>query len=193
MVSITSSIWPLSICLARLSVKSLGRRTQDVGGQSESVAVHHHVHHDGPAGVGERRLQGVASPGSSTRIPRAPSAAATWLKSGFTKSVPNGTKPASCCSRTKSGRLLLKMGPPRGRQHQLNSLLKRGASRLLREPLAGTTVQTTPGTSGHLPAWFSQFKCMNRPGKPGAILAPFRLTSEKPVVRTHLRPPSLCS
>jgi hypothetical protein len=29
---------------------------------------------------------------------------------------------------------------------------------------------------------------LNRPGKPGAILASFRLTSEKPVVRAHLRP-----
>jgi hypothetical protein len=37
---------------------------------------------------------------------------------------------------------------------------------LLREPLAGTTVQTFPGTLGHLPAWFSQFSCMNWP--PGA-------------------------
>ena len=60
---------------------------------------------------------------------------------------------------------------------------------LLREPLAGTTVQTIPGTFGHLPAWFSQFKCMNRPGKLGAILAAFRLTSEGPQVRTLLRPP----
>jgi hypothetical protein len=28
---------------------------------------------------------------------------------------------------------------------------------LLREPLAGTTVYTFPGTLGHLPAWFPQF------------------------------------
>jgi hypothetical protein len=32
----------------------------------------------------------------------------------------------------------------------------------LREPLAGTTVQTLPGTPGHLPAWFPQIKYMNR-------------------------------
>src|SRR5262249_22817704 len=62
-----------------------------------------------------------------------------------------------------------------------------------REPLAGTTVQTTPGTPGHLWAWFPQFTCMDRPGELGVFLAVFRLTSEKPVVRTHLRPPSSCS
>src|SRR6516165_3857862 len=70
-----------------------------------------------------------------------------------------------------------------------NSLQKRGVSRLLREPLAGTTVQTLPGTPGHLQAWFSQVKCMNRLRELGVFLAVFRLTSEKPVVRTHLRPP----
>ena len=59
----------------------------------------------------------------------------------------------------------------------------------LPEPLAGTTVQTIPGTLGHLPARFSQFKCMNQPGKPGVILASFRLTSEGSLVRTQLRPP----
>jgi hypothetical protein len=32
---------------------------------------------------------------------------------------------------------------------------------LIREPLSGTTVQTFPGTLGHLPAWFSQFSCLN--------------------------------
>ena len=59
-----------------------------------------------------------------------------------------------------------------------NSLTERGVNRcgggrsflyraiarspmLLREPLAGTTVQTFPGTLGHLPAWSSQFSCMN--------------------------------
>jgi hypothetical protein len=31
---------------------------------------------------------------------------------------------------------------------------------LLREPLAGTTVQTFPGIPGHLRAWFSQVKRM---------------------------------
>jgi hypothetical protein len=31
--------------LARLSVKSLRRRSRDAGLQSESAAVHHHVHH----------------------------------------------------------------------------------------------------------------------------------------------------
>ena len=71
----------------------------------------------------------------------------------------------------------------------LSSLEKRGVSRLLREPLAGTTVQTLPGTPGHLQALFSQFRCMNRRGELGVFLAGFRLTSEMPVVRTHLRPP----
>ena len=70
-----------------------------------------------------------------------------------------------------------------------NSLLKRLVSRLLREPLAGTTVQTLPGTLGHLQAWFSQVKCIDQRGELGVFLAVFRLTSEKPVVRTHLRPP----
>jgi len=32
---------------------------------------------------------------------------------------------------------------------------------LLREPLAGTTVRTFPGTLGHFLAWFWQYKCMN--------------------------------
>jgi hypothetical protein len=87
-----------------------------------------------------------------------------------------------------------------------NSLFERGVNRcgwrallpmprlprsamLLREPLAGTTVHTSPGTLGHLPAWFWQYKLMNRLGRLSVILIFFRLTSEKPVVRTHLRPP----
>ena len=74
-----------------------------------------------------------------------------------------------------------------------NSLFKRGVKRLLREPLAGTTVQTTPGTSGHLPASFSQFKCMNQRAELGAILTSFRLTSEGPQVRTLLRPQGVSS
>ena len=77
------------------------------------------------------------------------------------------------------------VAPPSG----CNSLFKRGVNRLFREPLAGTTVQTTPGTLGHLSAWFSQFKCMNQRGELGAILAVFRLTSEGSLVRTQLRPP----
>ena len=64
---------------------------------------------------------------------------------------------------------------------------------LVREPLAGTTVHTFPGTPGHLLAGFPQFKSMTRPFGLRAILILFRLTSEKPVVRTHLRPPSLYS
>jgi hypothetical protein len=64
---------------------------------------------------------------------------------------------------------------------------------LLREPLAGTTVHTFPGTLGHLRARFSQDKRMNRLRELDVILSLFRLTSEKPVVRTHLRPLSLCS
>ena len=35
-------------------------RSRDAGRQGERVAVHDHVHHDGPSGVGERRGQGVA-------------------------------------------------------------------------------------------------------------------------------------
>jgi hypothetical protein len=49
---------------------------------------------------------------------------------------------------------------------------------LLREPLAGTTVQTSPGTPGHLPAWFWQYKSMNRFGRLSVILNLLRLTSE---------------
>jgi hypothetical protein len=59
---------------------------------------------------------------------------------------------------------------------------------LLREPLAGTTVHTSPGTPGHLPAWFPQLERMTRSSGLGAILTLFRLTSEKPQVRTLLRP-----
>ena len=40
--------------------EALGCRGRDVGGQGEGVAVHHHVNHDGPAGVGECGCQGVA-------------------------------------------------------------------------------------------------------------------------------------
>jgi hypothetical protein len=68
-----------------------------------------------------------------------------------------------------------------------------GSADLLREPLAGTTVQTIPGTFGHLRAWFSQFRCVNQRGELGAILAVFRLTSEGPQVRTLLRPPGQSS
>ena len=47
------------------------------------------------------------SPGSSMRMPLAPMASATAAKLGLTKSVPYGTKPASCCSiLTKSSALL---------------------------------------------------------------------------------------
>jgi hypothetical protein len=60
---------------------------------------------------------------------------------------------------------------------------------LFREPLAGTTVQTTPGTSGHLWASFSQVKRMSRLCELGVIRAVFRLTSEGSLVRTQLRPP----
>jgi hypothetical protein len=76
-----------------------------------------------------------------------------------------------------------------------NSLFKRGVGRLLREPLAGTTVQTLPGTLGHLPAWFSQFRRMNRSGELGVFRTGFRLTSEGSLVRTQLRPPGqrVCS
>ena len=51
-------------------------------------------------------------------------------------------------------------------------------------------MQTLPGTSGHLPPWFPQFKCINWPGKLSAILVEFRLTSEGSLVRTQLRPPA---
>ena len=39
-------------------------------------------------------------------------------------------------------------------------------------------MQTTPGTLGHFRAWFSQFRCISRPGEVGVFLAVFRLTSE---------------
>ena len=41
---------------------------------------------------------------------------------------------------------------------------------LLREPFAGTTVQTIPGIPGHLQALFPQFTCMNRRGELGVFL-----------------------
>jgi hypothetical protein len=78
---------------------------------------------------------------------------------------------------------------PVGLPSGCNSLFKRGVSRLLREPLAGTTVQTLPGTSGHLRALFSQFSCVDRPGELRVFRAVFRLKSEKPQLRSLLRPP----
>ena len=48
---------------------------------------------------------------------------------------------------------------------------------LPREPLAGTTVHTFPGTPGHLPAWFPQFKCMSRPFSAGLdpdLISPYK-------------------
>ena len=84
-------------------------------------------------------------------------------------------------------------GTPVGLPPDPNSLPKRGVNRVLREPLAGTTEQTLPGTRGHLRAWFSQLSCMNRPGELGVFMAVFRLTSEGSLVRTLLRPPDLCS
>jgi hypothetical protein len=53
---------------------------------------------------------------------------------------------------------------------------------LLREPLAGTTMQTLPGTLRHLAAWFSQDKRTSRLCELGVVRAVFRLTSEKLVV-----------
>ena len=52
----------------------------------------------------------------------------------------------------------------------------------------GTTVHTLPGTPGHFQAGFPQVTCMSRRCELGVVLGLFRLTSEKPVVRTHLRP-----
>jgi hypothetical protein len=49
-----------------------------------------------------------------------------------------------------------------------------GSGNHLREP----PCKTIPGTLGHIRAWFSQFRCVNRPGKLGVILISFRLTSE---------------
>src|SRR5271169_826013 len=49
---------------------------------------------------------------------------------------------------------------------------------LLREPLAGTTVHTLPGTLGHFPASFSQARRMNGSRMQGRDLSLFRLTSE---------------
>ena len=49
-------------------------------------------------------------------------------------------------------------------------------------------MQTTLGTLGHLPAWFSQFKCMNQRGELGAILAVFRLTGGCPQLPTTMAP-----
>src|SRR5271154_6654163 len=92
-----------------------------------------------------------------------------------------------------SGYKFLLMDVRQAGQADPNSLFMRRVSRLLREPLAGTTVQTTPGTLGHLTAWFSQFKCMNQRAELGVIGAVFRLTSEGSLVRTQLRPPDFPS
>src|SRR5713101_5757400 len=61
---------------------------------------------------------------------------------------------------------------------------------LPREPLAGTTVQTSPGTPGHLPAWFSQFKCVNptlRAGRDPQPISPYKrgVTGSNPVAPTR--------
>src|SRR6267154_770288 len=55
----------------------------------------------------------------------------------------------------------------------------------LREPPCILS-QAPQGISRH---GFPQFKCINWPGKRGAILTEFRLTSEGALVRTQLRPP----
>ena len=57
--SMTSSILPLSTCLAMLSVKPLAVAAGTWEGRA-SAESHDHVHHDGPAGAGERCPQGVA-------------------------------------------------------------------------------------------------------------------------------------
>jgi len=57
-----------------------------------------------------------------------------------------------------------------------------------REPLAGTTVHTPPGTPGHFQARFPQVTYMSRRCELGRFPALFRLTSEKSLVRTQLRP-----
>ena len=103
-----------------------------------------------------------------------------WLASMVAIGHPSGHKP-------------LMMDVRQAGQAHPNSLFRRGVSRLLREPLAGTTAQTLPGTLGHLRAWFSQFKCMNQRAELGAIRAVFRLTSEGSLVRTQLRPPGQSS
>lgn len=58
----------------------------------EDEAVHHNVDHDGPpvwAGAARGALR--TSPGCSARMPRAPGAVATWLKSGSAKPVARET------------------------------------------------------------------------------------------------------
>ena len=91
----------------------------------------------------------------------------------LTQGTGSGRGPARVARRQSSG------GCDSGRPPLCpNSLFKRGVSRLLREPLAGTTVETLPGIPGHLRAWFSQFTCMNQRGELGIFLAVFRLTRE---------------
>ena len=60
---------------------------------------------------------------------------------------------------------------------------------LLREPLAGTTVHTFPGTPGHLLASFSQFRSMTRPlglGRGPDLISPYKrgVTGSNPVAPT---------
>ena len=51
-------------------------------------------------------------------------------------------------------------------------------------------MRTSPGTPGHLKAWFSQVKFISRPFVARQIPALSRLTSEGSLVRTQLRPPA---
>ena len=60
---------------------------------------------------------------------------------------------------------------------------------MLREPLAGTTVQTCPGIPGHLRAWFSQVKRMKpalRAGLYCGLVSPYKrgVTGSNPVAPT---------
>ena len=95
---------------------------------------------------------------------------------------------------------------PAARRQDPKSLSERGVNRcrwrallpmprlprsvmLLRETLAGTTVHTFPGTLGHLPAWFWQYKSMNRLGRLSAnpdLISPYKrgATGSNPVAPT---------
>src|SRR6516225_5324421 len=110
-VWMTSSRLPCTTCLPRLRVKFFIVLTGVSEGRASALGSTTMSTTTGPsvwASAAARASR--TSPGSSTRMPRAPIAVATWPKSGFTKSVPYGISPASCCSRwTKSSWPLLKM------------------------------------------------------------------------------------
>src|SRR5258708_25430135 len=60
----------------------------------------------------------------------------------------------------------------------------------VREPIAGTIVQTLPGTHRHLPAEFQQLRNVDRFWELVRFCSCLRLTIQGSLVRSQLRPPS---